>query len=157
MLSTRRYASPLGMLTIAADDKAITALVMAGQKNEHRHIPEGTAEGETPLLARAAAWLDDYFAGKAPDPARLPLSPEGTVFQKRVWRELLTIPYGKTATYGELARRLGSSARAVGGAVGRNPISILIPCHRVIGADGALTGYDGGLERKRRLLALEQS
>ena len=157
MISTRRYASPLGILTIAANEKAITALVMAGQKNEHRHIPEGTAEGETPLLARAAAWLDDYFAGKAPDPARLPLSPAGTEYQKRVWRELLTIPYGKTATYGELARRLGSSARAVGGAVGRNPISILIPCHRVIGADGALTGYDGGLERKRRLLALEQS
>ena len=104
---------------------------------------------------RARLWLDAYFAGKAPEVSGLPLSPKGTAFQKKVWQELLNIPYGTTNTYGALAGRLGSSARAVGSAVGRNPISIVIPCHRVLAADGSLTGYAGGLENKEKLLQLE--
>ena len=156
MNSVLKYASPLGTLTIAEQDGAITALVMAGQKNELRHLPAEAQERETALLRRAAKWLDDYFAQKRPAPGALPLAPAGAAFQKRVWQALLTIPYGETVTYGELAGRLGSSARAVGGAVGRNPISILIPCHRVLGAGGTLTGYDGGLARKQQLLALER-
>lgn len=150
-----RYASPLGELTIAANERAVTALVMAGQKYEALHLPAGAAEAETPVLREARRWLDAYFAGEHTDASALPLEPEGTAFQKRVWRELLEIPWGEKRCYGEIARTLGSSARAVGSAVGRNPIGILIPCHRVLGSGGALTGYAGGLERKALLLKLE--
>ena len=107
------------------------------------------------MLRRARCWLDDYFAGKNPDASALPLSPKGTAFQRAVWQELRKIPYGETESYGALAARLGSSARAVGSAVGRNPLSIIIPCHRVLAADGGLTGYAGGLENKKKLLRLE--
>jgi len=155
MYSRIRYASPLGELTLAANERAVTALVMAGQKYETLHLPAEAAEEETPVLRRARAWLDAYFAGECTDASALPLEPEGTEFQKQVWRELLTIPWGSTRSYGELAKTLGSSARAVGAAVGRNPISILIPCHRVLGSGGALTGYAGGLDRKALLLKLE--
>ena len=108
-----------------------------------------------PFFDEVRRWLDIYFSGHEPD-FMPPLSLTGTAFQQRVWKELLTIPYGQTVTYGELARRLGCrSAQAVGGAVGRNPISIIVPCHRVIGANGNLTGYAGGLDKKRALLTLE--
>ncbi|MBQ8091807.1 MAG: methylated-DNA--[Pyramidobacter sp.] len=96
-----------------------------------------------------------YFTGGGPDPSELPLTLSGTPFQNRVWSELINIPYGRVETYGAIAARLGSSARAVGGAVGRNPISIVVPCHRVLGSSGSLTGYAGGLENKIRLLRLE--
>ena len=150
-----RYNSPLGMLTVAAEGDAVTALVVDGQKYAERHLAGEGREHETPVLSAAISWLDDYFAGKNPDVSGLELSPAGTVFQKSVWQELLQIPYGKTDNYGAIAERLGSSARAVGTAVGRNPISIMIPCHRVLGADGSLTGYAGGLEKKEKLLRLE--
>ena len=101
-------------------------------------------------------WLEEYFRGKEPT-IKVKLAPEGTPFQKRVWEELLTIPYGETLSYGELAKRLGSSPRAVGSAVGRNPISLMIPCHRVLGSDGSLTGYAGGIERKKFLLEQEKT
>ena len=150
-----RYASPLGMLTLAARDGALTALVLDGQKYADHHLAGQGVEQETPLLHTARLWLDASFAGERPDHSALPLAPSGTAFQQRVWRELLTIPYGQTETYGSLAGRLGSSARAVGSAVGRNPLSILIPCHRVLGADGSLTGYAGGVKAKETLLRLE--
>ena len=150
-----RYCSPLGMLTVAAEGGALTALVIDGQKYADRHLDGVGTERETPVLHRARLWLDAYFAGKAPDVSGLPLSPKGTAFQKKVWQELLNIPYGTTDTYGALAARLDSSARAVGSAVGRNPISIIIPCHRVLASDGSLAGYAGGLENKEKLLRLE--
>ena len=150
-----RYASPLGMLTIAAEGESLTALVLDGQKYAGRHLAGEGRERETPALRAARLWLDRYFAGEKPSPAELALAPKGTAFQQRVWRELLKIPYGETETYGALAGRLGSSARAVGSAVGRNPLSILIPCHRVLAADGGLAGYAGGLENKEKLLRLE--
>lgn len=155
MYSFIHYPSPLGMLTVAEENGVLTALVIEGQKYAERHLAGEGREQETPLLRAARRWLDGYFSGRNPDPAALPLSPGGTTFQQRVWRELQRIPYGETETYGALARRLGSSARAVGSAVGRNPLSILIPCHRVLAADGGLTGYAGGLENKKKLLRLE--
>ena len=150
-----RYRSPLGMLIVAAEGEALTALVFEGQKYARRHLAGEGQERETPVLRAARLWLDAYFAGERPDAAALPLSPRGTNFQQTVWQELRAIPYGETCRYGEIAVRLGSSARVVGSAVGRNPISLIIPCHRVLGAKGALTGYAGGLERKKALLALE--
>ena len=123
--------------------------------------PKGYAERETSILLEAKRWLDIYFSGKEPD-FTPPLHPIGSAFRQSVWEILLQIPYGKTTTYGEIANKLAEkqglsrmSAQAVGGAVGHNPISILIPCHRVVGADGSLTGYAGGVEKKRFLLALE--
>ena len=151
------YDSPLGTLTITAEKDALTVLVIEGQKYEDRHLAGEGRERETPVLHQARAWLNRYFAGERPDPAELPLSPKGTAFQQSVWRELLQIPYGRTESYGALAARLGSSARAVGSAVGRNPISVIIPCHRVLGADGGLCGYAGGLENKQKLLKLEET
>ena len=150
-----RYCSPLGMLTVTEEDGALTALVIDGQKYAERHLTGEGTEHETPVLHKARLWLDSYFSGEAPEVSGLLLSPKGTAFQKKVWQELLNIPYGTTDTYGALAGRLGSSARAVGSAVGRNPISIIIPCHRVLAADGSLTGYAGGLENKEKLLQLE--
>ena len=150
-----RYCSPLGMLTVTAEGGALTALVIDGQKYAELHLAGKGTEHETPVLHAAKRWLDAYFSGDAPDATDLPLSPKGTAFQEKVWRELLNIPYGTTNTYGALAGRLGSSARAVGSAVGRNPISIIIPCHRVLAADGSLAGYAGGLENKEKLLRLE--
>ena len=150
-----RYSSPLGMLTVAAENGALTALVIEGQKYADRHLAGEGRACETPVLRRARCWLDDYFAGKNPDASALPLSPKGTAFQRAVWQELRKIPYGETESYGALAARLGSSARAVGSAVGRNTISLIIPCHRVLAADGGLTGYAGGLENKKKLLRLE--
>ena len=152
-----RFDSPVGMLTVAAEGGAITALVLDGQKYAERHLAGIGAERETPPLLAARQWLDAYFAGENPDVTALTLAPKGTAFQQAVWQALLRIPYGGTTTYGALAAMLRSSPRAVGSAVGRNPISILIPCHRVLAADGSLAGYAGGLEAKRTLLRLEGS
>ena len=154
-----RYLSPLGPMVLAAEAGALTGAWFEGQK----HCPAlpGAAPGADPALAAAARWLDVYFAGGRPgDPP--PLRAAGTDFQRQVWALLRAVPYGQTVTYGALAARLAAarglehmSARAVGGAVGRNPISILVPCHRVVGAGGALGGYAGGIARKQALLALE--
>lgn len=150
--------SPVGPLTIVAEDGTISALYMDAQR--HAPGPESFGPpadpGDEPFAA-AAAQLRAYFAGQLTE-FDLPLSPAGTSFQHRVWDGLRAIPYGQTVSYGELARRLGSPAasRAVGLANGRNPIAIVVPCHRVIGADGSMTGYGGGLDRKRFLLALER-
>ena len=128
---------------------------MGQKKHMPRLLFKRIEEKETPVLTETARWLDVYFSGKDPD-ILPPLHPQGSPFRQAVWNILLTIPRGQTMTYGEIARRLGvRSAQAVGGAVGHNPISILIPCHRVVGSDGSLTGYAGGFDRKTRLLQLE--
>lgn len=162
MQYTSRYRSPLGEMLLAADETGVTGLWFAGQKYFARHLDEEHAEKEIPLFATVKRWLDVYFSGREPD-FTVPLHFTGTAFQNEVWQILCTIPYGQTTTYGEIAKQLAArrgvphmSAQAVGGAVGHNKISILVPCHRVVGAGGSLTGYAGGLERKRCLLALEQ-
>ena len=156
MLCYTEYPSPVGPLTLAGDEDALMGLWLRGQKYFLASLP-GTPvrRDDLPLFGAARSWLDRYFAGERPSPGELPLAPGGTPFRQKVWRRLRAIPYGETVTYGALAEELGSSPRAVGGAVGRNPISIIIPCHRVVGADGSLTGYAGGLDAKRALLTLE--
>ena len=157
------FQSPLGSVTLASDGEALTGLWFDGQKYFLQGITGETAQtdDEPAVLLQAKAWLAVYFSGRNPGSQPVPLRPAGTPFQRRVWAALTNIPYGTTVTYGELAKRLGTekktSPRAVGNAVGRNPISVFIPCHRVIGADGGLTGYAGGIERKRRLLKTETS
>ena len=155
MLFLTHYASPLGPILLAADETGLTGLWFEAQKYFPSFSGVEYQEKETPVLTETVRWLDVYFSGK--DPGFLPpLHPQGSPFRQAVWNILLTIPRGQTMTYGEIARRLGvRSAQAVGGAVGHNPISILIPCHRVVGSDGSLTGYAGGVERKARLLQLE--
>lgn len=149
------FQSPVGPLQLLSDGARLTGLFM----NQHAHFAPSEAwveDNAIPPFADARRQLEEYFAGRLRE-FDLPLSPAGTPFQMRVWEELRRIPYGQTISYGELARRIGSAAasRAVGLANGRNPISIIIPCHRVIGASGKLTGYGGGMERKQFLLALE--
>ncbi len=145
--------SPIGPLTLVARGGQLIGLYMDAQ--QHRPSTFGAAgdPGDEPFAA-AAEQLALYFAGRL-TAFDLPLAPAGTDFQRRVWSALLTIPYGQTWSYGELARRVGSASRAVGLANGKNPIALVIPCHRVIGSDGSLTGYGGGLDRKRFLLQLE--
>jgi methylated-DNA-[protein]-cysteine S-methyltransferase len=151
--------TPLGKIQAAANGDALTGLWFIGQK----YFPSGTeawsSKPDHPVFVSLKSWLEDYFTKKKPK-SQIPLKPAGTDFQQAVWKLLLEIPYGKTSTYGAIASRLASSgkrasARAVGGAVGHNPISLLIPCHRVLGSDGSLTGYAGGIEKKRALLELE--
>lgn len=155
MLFLTHYASPLGPILLAADETGLTGLWFEGQKYFPSFLGVDYQEKETPVLTETVRWLDVYFSGKDPD-ILPPLHPQGSPFRQAVWNILLTIPRGQTMTYGEIARRLGvRSAQAVGGAVGHNPISILIPCHRVVGSDGSLTGYAGGFDRKTRLLQLE--
>lgn len=146
--------SPLGPITLVVDaDGLLTGCYLQGQA--HLPPPVTLGDREPTVAAEAVRQLAEYFAGERRQ-FDLLLSPRGTDFQRRVWQALAEIPYGRTATYGELARSLGvGSARAVGSATGRNPISIIVPCHRLVGAGGALTGYAGGLERKRWLLDLE--
>ena len=151
------FESPLGRMQLCCDGHFLTAITFYGQKYEDTHILKDVTYQSHPVLEEAKVWLSQYFQGNIPTflPA---MKPSGTPFQQKVWDLLLQIPYGKTITYGELAQQLGcKSAQAVGGAVGRNPISILIPCHRVMGADGKLTGYVGGLEKKEFLLLFEKS
>lgn len=156
-----RYAdSPLGRMLLVADQDALTGVYFVGQKYEAMpgadwSEPDPDVPAAAPL-SRAQRQLEEYFAGKR-DRFELKLAPSGTPFQQRVWQALAAIPSGSTVTYGALANSIGAprSVRATGAAVGRNPISIVLPCHRVVGSDGSLTGYAGGLERKRALLALE--
>ena len=155
MLFLTHYASTLGPILLAADETGLTGLWFEAQKYFPSFSGVEYQEKETPVLAETARWLDVYFRGNNPG-FLPPLHPQGSPFRQTVWDILLTIPRGQTMTYGEIARRLGvCCAQAVGGAVGPNPISILIPCHRVVGSDGSLTGYAGGLDRKTRLLQLE--
>lgn len=160
---TMHYESPLGGILLAADDAGLTGLWFDGQKYFANTLPPEREVRQTLILAEAARWLDCYFRGSEPD-FLPPLHPQGTAFQREVWDILLQIPYGQTMTYGEIARRLAEkrglprmSAQAVGGAVGHNKISVIIPCHRVVGTDGSLTGYAGGLDRKTALLTLEHA
>lgn len=163
MMFTGSYASPLGGMTMASDGTALTGLWFDGQKYFGSGFLREKKEKNLPIFDQTTRWLDLYFSGEVPDFTPL-LSAAGTPFQKTVWAVLLTIPYGQTRTYGEIAsviakeRRIPRlSAQAVGGAVGHNPISLVIPCHRVIGANGRLTGYAGGLDKKEKLLSLEQN
>lgn len=163
MTYIQHYDSPLGGILLAADEIGLTGLWFEGQKYFARDLSDVRIEQETPVLTEARRWLDIYFTGKEPD-FLPPLHPTGSEFRKAVWEILLQIPYGQTTTYGEIARQLAEkqglarmSAQAVGGAVGRNKISILIPCHRVVGTGGRLTGYAGGVDRKAGLLELEHS
>lgn len=155
MLYDTELASPVGVLTLLAEEDALLGLWIAGQKFHGSALLQAARRGDCPALRAAEDWLARYFAGQAPDPWALSLRPAGTAFQRRVWEALRRIPYGATRSYGDLARELGTSPRAVGAAAGRNPISILIPCHRLMGADGNLTGYAGGLAVKDALLRLE--
>lgn len=154
------YASPIGELTLAADENGnLTGLWIAGQKHHGRTIYKLNTHENLAVFNAAKKWLDAYFAGCTPKISQLPLKPHGTEFQTKVWHALCDIPYGQTTTYGEIAKKLNrpKSSRAVGCAVGRNPISIIIPCHRVIGACGALTGYAGGIDNKIKLLCHERA
>ena len=147
--------SPLGGITLASDGEALTGLWFDGQKYYADTLDAEYAEKALPIFDETAKWLDLYFGGIVSG-FTPKLNPRGTSFRRRVWDVLLTIPYGQTMTYGEIAKALGCrSSRAIGGAVGHNPISLIIPCHRVVGADGSLTGYAGGVDKKRSLLELE--
>lgn len=155
------YSSPLGPITLAGDGTALTGLWFEGQKYFGSGLPSPCEERPLGVFAAARRWLDLYFRGEKPD-FTPPLAPRATPFRQAVWALLLAIPYGQVTTYGDLAdtlaRQMGlgrMSAQAVGAAVGHNPISLIIPCHRVVGRDGGLTGYAGGLDKKIRLLALE--
>lgn len=155
------YDSPLGGILLAADDLGLTGLWFDGEKYFGSNLPAEPVRQETDILTETKRWLDVYFSGREPD-FLPPLHPIGSPFRRAVWDLLLQIPYGQTTTYGELARQLAAqlgratmSAQAVGGAVGHNEISILIPCHRVVGTNGSLTGYAGGVDKKERLLSLE--
>ena len=158
----QHYDSPLGGILLAADESGLTGLWFDGQKYFARTLPADRVERESTVLTEAKRWLDIYFSGREPD-FMLPLHPIGSAFRQAVWELLLQIPYGQTTTYGEIARKLAEkqglarvSAQAVGGAVGHNEISIIIPCHRVVGTNGSLTGYAGGIHKKVQLLELER-
>lgn len=154
------YASPLGGMTLASDGKNLTGLWFDGQKYFGKALAQDCHLKKLPVFEQTLQWLDIYFSKNAPD-FTPPLSMEATPFCKSVWEILLAIPFGQTMTYGEIARQLAAqkgtamSAQAVGGAAGRNPVALIVPCHRVTGAKGRLTGYAGGLDKKAWLLAME--
>jgi methylated-DNA-[protein]-cysteine S-methyltransferase len=150
------YESPHGQMLIAANDAGIDGVYFSGQKYFPRNDAHWSRDGENALLRQAKRELAEYFAGTRKR-FEVALHPTGTPFQKAVWHAISGVAYGETISYGELARRAGAAgrARAAGAATGRNPIGILVPCHRIVGADGSLTGYAGGLARKRALLSLE--
>ena len=163
MQYTNKYSSPLGEMLMAADDTGLTGLWFMGQKYFALYLDREHKEKDLPVFRDTKHWLDIYFSGKEPN-FKLPLHFTGSPFQNEVWKILYSIPYGKTMTYGEIGRKVAEmtgkknmSAQAVGGAVGHNPISILIPCHRVVGTNGSLTGYAGGIEKKIGLLKLERT
>ena len=163
MTFTQHYDSPLGGMLLAADEIGLTGLWFGGQKYFARGLPAERTERSTPVLTEAKRWLDLYFSGREPDFIP-PLHPTGSAFRRAVWQILLQVPYGQTITYGEIARQLAEkrglarmSAQAVGGAVGHNEVSVIIPCHRVVGTNGSLTGYAGGIGKKVRLLELERA
>ena len=156
------YDSPLGGITMASDGKALTGLWFDGQKYFGNGLDKDVRKDILPVFDQTVQWLNIYFSGKAPG-FTPPLNMKTTPFRKEVWEILLTIPFGRTMTYGEIADKIARqnglsrmSAQAVGQAVGHNAISLIIPCHRVVGANGSLTGYAGGIDKKAKLLALEQ-
>lgn len=158
---TNHYHSPLGDILLAADEKGLTGLWFEGQKYFAQHLDKEHEDRELHIFAETRCWLDEYFSGNTPS-FTPPLHFLGTPFQIEVWELLCTIPYGQTTTYGAIAQQIANkrglksmSAQAVGGAVGRNDISIIVPCHRVTATNGNLTGYAGGIERKIELLQLE--
>lgn len=155
------YDSPIGGITLASDGKELTGLWFDGQKYYADALAPVNEEKALPVFEQTKKWLDIYFSGKMPD-FTPPLRMKTTDFRKAVWEVMLTIPYGKTMTYGEIAETIAKqkgiarmSAQAVGGAVGHNSISLIIPCHRVVGTDGSLTGYAGGIDKKVKLLEIE--
>lgn len=157
------YDSPLGGITLASSGNALTGLWFDGQKYFGSTLDPFHEQKELPVFTRTAEWLDIYFSGKAPS-FTPPLSMKATPFRRAVWSVMLTIPFGKTMTYKEISKEIAKqmglssmSAQAVGGAVGHNAISLIIPCHRVIGSSGSLTGYAGGLDKKAKLLSMEQT
>ncbi len=155
------YKSPLGNILMVADEIGLIGLWFEEQKYFAFSLDAVHEEKELPIFEKTKEWLSIYFSGEEPD-FQLPIHLDGTDFQKQVWQILCEIPYGETVTYGEIAKRLAKergikrmSAQAVGGAVGHNPISIIVPCHRVVGSNGSLTGYAGGIDKKKALLKLE--
>jgi methylated-DNA-[protein]-cysteine S-methyltransferase len=156
MIRYTRFESPLGRVMAVADDEGITHVDFIDAKYARRIEPDWIEDPLAPALSDCVRQLGEYYEGKRKT-FELPLAPRGTAFQRRVWDEIARVPYGETITYGELARRAGAPghARAAGAATGRNPVGVVIPCHRIVGADGSLTGYAGGLERKRELLEIE--
>lgn len=158
---TRHFDSPLGGITLASDGDCLIGLWFDGQAHFGATLSPAHEERPLPVFDQAARWLDIYFSGGVPD-FTPPLRLRGSAFRRTVWALLMEIPYGRTVAYGALAAaaarldRSTMSARAVGGAVARNPVSLIIPCHRVVGADGSLTGYAGGTDKKLRLLKLER-
>lgn len=163
MFYSTHYSSPLGLLMLASDGDNLIGLWIEGQKYFGGTVDEDmTEEDDLPVLTATRNWLDKYFAGQKPSISDLPLAPFGGAFRKAVWDILCEIPYGEYITYGNIAKKMATrmgkasmSSQAVGGAVGHNPISIIIPCHRVIGANGSLTGYAGGISKKIKLLEHE--
>ncbi len=161
MTAITYYQSPLGSLLLAADEQGLTHLTLPEQRYQPIFSDTVCEKTDVPIFTETRRWLDQYFSGTAPSTFP-PLHPQGSTFQLTVWQLLLTIPYGKTTTYGAIAKEIAQqrgltrmSAQAVGGAVGHNPISIIIPCHRVVGANGSLTGYGGGIDKKIALLSHE--
>ena len=157
-----RLHSPLGEVRLRSDGKSLTGLWFVGQVNDAKDNRDIEIKDDLPIFEQVETWLESYFSGKQ-TPITIPLQPKGTNFQEEVWQMLQEISYGETMTYGEIAQRIAKekgvatySAQAVGQAVGKNPISILIPCHRVLGKNGTLTGYAGGVHRKEQLLKLER-
>lgn len=163
MVYTKHYISPLGGILLSADEVGLTGLWFDGEKYYAENLPEEHTEADTPILSEAVRWLDIYFDGREPE-FTPPLHPIGSRFRQEVWRILLEIPYGATTTYGDIAKQIAEknglrkmSAQAVGGAVGHNEISIIIPCHRVVGTNGSLIGYAGWIDKKTRLLEIEHA
>ena len=157
-LHRKTFASPVGTLTLVASDTGLVAILWEDDTPDRVRLGALADTPDHPLLVQAERELGDYFAGRLTR-FSVPLDMRGTDFQKSVWRALLTIPFGETRSYGEIARQIGSPGafRAVGLANGHNPIGIIVPCHRVIGSNGSLTGYGGGLDRKRALLEMEKN
>ena len=155
-LACKTIESPVGKLKLVASDEGLVAVLWENDRPSRVRLAEMTENNQHPVLVKAERQLGEYFAGKRKE-FSLPLDMRGTPFQKNVWEALLGIPFGETRTYGQLAKQLENpnATRAVGAANGRNPISIIVPCHRVIGSTGSLTGFGGGLETKARLLSLE--
>jgi len=157
------FPSPVGTITLASDGNNLVGLWIKGQKYHSNTIPEAmTEKNDIPVFDAAKEWMDSYFAAERPAISELPLAPIGGEFRQSVWEILCQIPYGEVITYGDIAKimaakmnRASMSSQAVGGAVGHNPISIIIPCHRVVGSNGSLTGYAGGISTKIKLLKLE--
>lgn len=158
----RMIQTPLGEVRLRSDGNSLTGLWFVGQVNDAKDNCDIEIKDDLLIFVQVESWLESYFSGKH-TPIKIPLQPKGTMFQERVWQILQEIPYGEMMTYGEIAQIIAKekgvatySAQAVGQAVGKNPISILIPCHRVLGKNGALTGYAGGVHRKEQLLRIER-